>query len=130
MVFTGLSRDPFGEGVYAAADIVCQLSRWEEAFGYSVVEAMLHGKPVIATAVGAIPEIVEEGRTGFLVPRGDSAAVARHIPRAWLRPALPASLGGRAREVVREKFSLRASVAEHLKLYGIAAGEYVQVARA
>ena len=40
VTWTGLMKDPFGEGVYDAADVVCQLSRWEEVFGWMIAEAM------------------------------------------------------------------------------------------
>ena len=45
VTWTGMSRDPFGEGVFDAADVVCQMSRWEEVFGWMIAEAMAHGKP-------------------------------------------------------------------------------------
>src|SRR5262249_45610881 len=46
-LWTGLARDPFAEGIYEATDIVCQPSRWEEAFGQTIAEAMACGKPVV-----------------------------------------------------------------------------------
>jgi len=51
--------------------------RWEEPFGLVAIEAMLCGAPVIGFARGSFPEIVDEGVTGFLVPDGDVAGMAR-----------------------------------------------------
>lgn len=68
--------DPSGEGVYVAADVVCQLSRWEELFGWMIAEAMACKKPVVATCVGGIPELVAAGQSGYLVERGNAIEAA------------------------------------------------------
>src|SRR6267142_2819296 len=81
VTWTGMVEDPFGEGVFAAADVVCQFSRWEEVFGWMIAEAMAHGKPVVATRVGGIPELIEEGVSGHLVSRGDTTAMSERILR-------------------------------------------------
>ena len=64
--------------VYAALDIVVAPSRWE-GFGMMLIEAMAAGRPIVATRVGAIPEIVRDGRTGVLVEPRDAQALARAI---------------------------------------------------
>jgi len=61
--------------VMAALDIFC-LSSVYEGFGLVLLEAMAAGKPIVATRVSAIPEIVDDGRTGILVPPKDEAALA------------------------------------------------------
>ena len=81
VTWTGLVQDPFAEGVYDAADIVCQASRWEEAFGQVIAEAMAYGKPVIGTRVGGIPELIENDVSGFLIQRGDIESLADRILR-------------------------------------------------
>lgn len=121
VTWTGLVEDPLAEGVFAAADVVCQLSRWEEAFGWVIAEAMVCERPVVATRVGGIPELVEDGRTGYLVPRRDPRATAARILRLIADPELRAVFGHAARESAREKFELRKNVAEVLRLYGIGA---------
>ena len=64
--------------VYAALDLVVAPSRWE-GFGMMLIEAMAAGRPIVATRVGAIPEIVRDGRTGVLVEPRDAQALARAI---------------------------------------------------
>jgi glycosyltransferase involved in cell wall biosynthesis len=59
-----------------ARALVCPL-QWEEPFGLAAIEAMLCGTPVLGFARGSFPEIVEEGRTGFLAPPGDLEALSR-----------------------------------------------------
>ena len=119
ITWTGLVADPFGEGVFAAADIVCQLSKWEELFGWMIAEAMAYGKPIIATNVGGIPELVQDGITGFLVERGDHSAAARKLDELARDPDLRASMGAAGRRVVEEKFNLKRNVAQLVRLYGI-----------
>lgn len=59
-------------------------SVWDEAFCLVVLEAMVRGCPVVATRVGAIPELIEDGVRGLLVPRGDEAAMSAAIERLLL----------------------------------------------
>lgn len=119
ITWTGLVDDPFAEGVYAAADVVCQMSRWEEVFGWTITEAMACCKPVVATKVGGIPELVQDGECGFLVPRGDAVAAAEKILLLLDQPALRMRLGQAGRKAAEAKFDHRRSVAELLTLYGI-----------
>ena len=122
VTWTGLVEDPFSEGVYDAADIVCQVSRWEELFGYVIAEAMAYAKPVLATQVGGIPELVQDGETGYLVPRGDAAQIADRIVRLAGDAELRARMGQAGRRVAEEKFDVRKNVAQLMALYGISAG--------
>ena len=117
--WTGLVTDPFAEGLYSAADVVCQMSRWEEGFGWVIAEAMAHGKPVVATRVGAIPEIVRDGITGFLVNRGDSSAMANILTKLIRDPTLRTRLGAAGRAIAEVEFDLGNNVEQVLRLYGI-----------
>ncbi|HXF38825.1 MAG TPA: glycosyltransferase family 4 protein [Blastocatellia bacterium] len=119
VTFTGQVEDPMGSGVYAAADIVCQVSRWEEVFGYVIAEAMSCGKPMVATRVGGIPELVEDGKTGFVVERGDAVAIADRILKLVSDPALRERMGAVGREAARAKFDLERNVERVLGLYGV-----------
>ena len=119
VTWTGLSKDPFGEGVYDAADIVCQLSRWEEVFGWMIAEAMSFGKPVVATRVGGIPELIDEGTTGFLVERGDVNAAAVRVLKLLDDDELRKTLGGAGRRKTEYRFNLQKNVGELIRVYGI-----------
>src|SRR5204862_4135249 len=63
-----------------AVDVVAAPSRFE-AFGLAIVEAMLAERPVVATSVGGIPEVIVDGETGVLVPRDDPDSLAAAIRR-------------------------------------------------
>jgi glycosyltransferase involved in cell wall biosynthesis len=119
VTWTGMVEDPFGEGVFAAADVVCQFSRWEEVFGWMIAEAMAHGKPVVATRVGGIPELITDGVTGHLVDRGDTKAMSASILKLLADPALRARMGQAGRDTVSDKFDLRKNVAQLISSYGI-----------
>ncbi len=121
--WTGLIADPLGEGVYAATDIICQLSRWEEAFGWVITEGMLCRKPVVATRVGGIPEIVEDGQSGFVVPRRRPDQAAEKLLLLLADPTLRQRMGATARRLVEIRFNLERNVAELLKLYGVACAD-------
>jgi glycosyltransferase involved in cell wall biosynthesis len=119
VTFTGLVENPMSEGVYAAADVCCLASRWEEAFGWVLAEAMGFEKPVVATRVGGIPEVVEDGRTGFLVPGGDAPALADRILRLLEDAPLRRRLGQAGRKAVEERFGLERNVHALLGHYGL-----------
>jgi glycosyltransferase involved in cell wall biosynthesis len=119
VTWTGMVEDPFGEGVFAAADVVCQFSRWEEVFGWMIAEGMAHGKPVVATRVGGIPELITDGVTGHLVERGDTSAMSESILKLLADPSSRVRMGEAGRETVAAKFDLRKNVAQLIRSYGI-----------
>src|SRR5437016_14322187 len=107
ITWTGMIDDPFGEGVFHAADVVCQFSRWEEVFGWMIAEAMAHGKPVVATSVGGIPELIADGVSGHLVKRGDAIRMSERVLALLSECQLRARMGDAGREIVLEKFDLK-----------------------
>ena len=76
-----------------------------EGFGMVALEAMERGRPVIASAVGGLPEIVDDGRTGVLVPPGDVGALGAAIEQLAGDPARAAALGAAGRVRALERFS-------------------------
>ncbi len=76
-----------------------------EGFGMVALEAMERGRPVIASAVGGLPEIVDDGRTGLLVPAGDSAALGEAIADLAADRVRAAVLGAAGRTRALEEFS-------------------------
>ena len=119
LTWTGMIEDPFGEGVYDAADIVCQVSNWEEVFGWMIAEAMAYEKPIVATRVGGIPELVSDGESGFLVERGDIAAGAEKLLLLVEQPELRRQMGQAGCLITHEKFALKQNVAQLLSLYSL-----------
>jgi glycosyltransferase involved in cell wall biosynthesis len=103
VLFSGFSPNP--DPVYAGSDIVLVPSR-SEPFGNVAVEASAFGRPVIAATVGGLPEIVEDGVTGVLVPPDDAATLALAIHALLEAPKLAAHLGEQGALRVRERFSL------------------------
>ncbi len=119
VTFTGNITDPLASGLFAAADIVCQMSQWEEVFGYVIAEAMACGKPLVASRVGGIPELVEHGTTGFLVDRRDVSEMALRIVELIRDPELRKRMGSAGFEAVNSKFNLKTNVAKFVTMFGI-----------
>jgi len=88
-----------------------------ETFGISVIEAMAFGLPVIATNVGGLPEVVQDGVTGILVPPKDPDALAEGIVRLLRDPELRRRLGNAGRDRVLSEFRLDRIVEQTLSVY-------------
>lgn len=80
-------------------------SVWQDAFPYAVLEPMAHGKPVVGSRVGGIPEQIEHGETGFLVEPGDPTALAESLSRLLLDPERASRMGKNARRWVSESLA-------------------------
>ncbi len=93
------------------------LSSTSEGLSNVILESMAAGKPVIATNVGGSREIVEGGVTGYLVPPGDSQAMAKAITELLQDPDKAKAMGAAGRKRVGEKFSIKAMVESHENLY-------------
>jgi glycosyltransferase involved in cell wall biosynthesis len=105
----------------SVTDIVAVPSRFE-GFGLSAVEAMACGKPVVASAVGGLPEIVKDRETGLLVPPSDPQAWAEALVRLVGDPGLRQELGANAVADVRRRFGFpvfSARVLAHYKAVGL-----------
>lgn len=121
ITFTGMIDDPLGEGVFHAFDVVCQFSRWEEVFGWMIAEAMAHAKPVVATRVGGIPELIADGESGYLVGRADTEIMSSRVMELLNSSETRSRMGHAARRTVETKFVLKMKVAELLESYGVTA---------
>jgi glycosyltransferase involved in cell wall biosynthesis len=88
-----------------------------EGIPVGLMEAMASGLPVVATRISGIPELVEDGRTGFLVPPSDSAALAAALRRLAQDAEVRERMGQAGREKVIARFNLRTSAAELLELF-------------
>jgi len=117
LTLTGPVVDPLAEGLFAASDVVCLFSRWEEVFGYVNAEAMACGKPLVGTRVGGIPEIIQDGITGFVVERRDVKTMAARILELLRDPELRRRMGAAGRQACGEKFNLKKNTAQLLEIY-------------
>jgi colanic acid/amylovoran biosynthesis glycosyltransferase len=97
---------------------IAALSSDSEGVPVSLMEAASCGVPAVATAVGGVPELIDDGITGLLVPPGDSAAFAAALEVLLRDPGLASRLGAAARRKVQERFSLAGQVDQLLALWG------------
>ena len=88
-----------------------------EGMSNTVLEAMASALPVLATRVGGNPELIEDGRSGFLFAPGDVAGLAGQLQRLLQQPTLRQEIGAAARERVVSLFSLEHMIAEYRNLY-------------
>lgn len=104
-----------------AADVVLVPSH-AEPLGNATLEAMAHGRPVVGSRVGGIPEMVVDGQTGLLVPPRSPGELAAAIDRLLDDPGLRQRLGAAARKRCEALFSLEAHVAAVLQQYATVLG--------
>jgi glycosyltransferase involved in cell wall biosynthesis len=102
--------------ILRASDVFV-LSSDYEGNPLSVLEAMAAGLPVISTAVGGVPELVQHGTTGLLVPAGDACSLAEAIAQLGCDPARRAAMGNAARQTARERFDVRVMSLAYATLY-------------
>jgi glycosyltransferase involved in cell wall biosynthesis len=102
--------------ILGATDIFCLPSLWE-GFGLVIAEAMAAGRPVVASRIDGIPEVVEDGVTGILVPPRDPRALAEAILELLADPNKAEAMGRAGRERVRKHFTVEAMVLKWDMLY-------------
>jgi sugar transferase (PEP-CTERM/EpsH1 system associated) len=93
------------------------LSSINEGLPLALLEAMACARPVVATAVGEVPRLLDNNVTGLLLPPGDPQALAASITAILQRPEWGAAMGRAARRIVEEKFSLASTVEQYQALY-------------
>jgi glycosyltransferase involved in cell wall biosynthesis len=90
---------------YAACDAVA-LTSANEGTPVTIIEALAAGRPVVATDVGGVPDVVAEGIDGFLVEPGDAEALADRLERLATDPALRSAMGERGRARALERYAV------------------------
>lgn len=90
---------------YNSARMIVLCSVCFEGFPMVFVEAMLHGKPIVCSRIGGLPEIVEEGKTGLLFEPGNTEELAEKVRYLWERPELCAKMGEAGREKALREYS-------------------------
>lgn len=93
------------ENIYTTSDIVVVPSRWQEPLGLVAIEALACRKPVVATRVGGLTEIIDDGRTGYLVPPQDVPALVDRVQRLIRDPAMRQRMGEAGHAQVVAKFA-------------------------
>jgi glycosyltransferase involved in cell wall biosynthesis len=136
LVFLALGQDPAPEQIgpvdvrfvsyqtdlesvascYQAADVYVHAAR-ADTFPNTVLEALACGTPVVATAVGGIPEQIDDGLTGFLVPAGDAHALADRLTQLLADAALRRRMATRGVETARREFDVRQQADAYLGWY-------------
>lgn len=115
--FFGYQRDV--ASLMAASDVVLLPSRYE-SFGIVLIEAMSHGKPIVASSAGSIPEVVRDGVHGYLVPPHNIEALSRRVLQLAANPLQAERLGQAGRQHVLQAFTVE-------QMVGRVAGIYHQV---
>jgi glycosyltransferase involved in cell wall biosynthesis len=112
------------QAMYARAAIVVCPSR-REGFGVACLEAMSHGRPVVATGVGGLRDLVVDGKTGLVVPPRDPPALRAALRRLLADRELRRRLGAAGRQRAQERFSWAAVTDATLAAYADATGTMV-----
>ena len=103
-------RDDVNE-IMQTVDILALPSLWE-GFGIVLIEAMAAGKPVVATDVSSMPEIVQHNKNGFLVPSEDSESLAGALLKLLDDKSLAFQMGRAGRKIIEERFTLSGMIHE------------------
>ncbi len=114
---------------YRAARFVVVPSICRETFGLAAAEAMAHGIPVIASRLGALPELVDDGRTGLLFEPGNDEELATHMQRLWDDADLRRRMGEAARAKAIDEYGADIYYSRLTALYRDAIAEVQRVPR-
>jgi len=109
-------RDRVIEAMKGARFVVFPSELYEN-LPLTIIEAFACGVPVLASNLGAMPEIVDDDRTGMLFPPGDAEQLARTVARAWERPGYMRLLGEQARREYEAKYTAAANYRQLLGIY-------------
>jgi glycosyltransferase involved in cell wall biosynthesis len=109
IILTGYRRD--AGSLMAGADVCAMPSVWQDALPLAVMQPMALGLPVVASAVGGIPEMIVDGESGLLVPPADPASLAATLTQLVRDPELRRRLGAAARARVERVFAPEPQIA-------------------
>ena len=115
--------------ILATVDVCVVPSLWQDAFPLAVLEAMAASRPIVATSVGGIPEMVEHNVTGLLVPPADETALAQALAALLRDRATAERLGMAARQRVVERFTAERQISELTALVEAAFGDQCDASR-
>lgn len=115
VVFTGIRNDV--ENIIPVLDVSVLPSLWGEGLSAAILESMAAGKPVVATDIGGSSELIQHGRSGFIVPARDSNALAQAILRLLKDRKLATKMGFEGRKIVKQKFDSQMRADKELELY-------------
>ena len=121
ITFTGYRQN--ATALLGEADICVVPSIWQDALPLGVLEPMASGKPVIGTSVGGIPEMIDDGVTGMIVPPGDAAALAAALVRLLQDPELCRAFGAAGRKRVAQHFTPEEQIRTLTAIVGRGFGE-------
>jgi glycosyltransferase involved in cell wall biosynthesis len=116
MTFHGVVVGAEKEALLGNSDVVVVPSVWPEAFGLVTIEALAAGTPVIASEVGALPELVRHGETGYVLPTGDVPAWTEALCRLAERPDVVRSMRPACFDAAQH-YSLDSVVDQYVRLY-------------
>jgi glycosyltransferase involved in cell wall biosynthesis len=116
--FHGWQSPEAVDQLYRRAAVVAVPSLWPEPFGMVGPEAMAHGRPVVASDTGGIPDWLEHGRTGFMVKPGDAEGLAEALASLLGDSELCRRLGEAGAARVRERYSPAAHIAALDEIHG------------
>lgn len=114
VIFTGFRIDV--SNFYDLADVFVSSSK-AEGLGSSILDALAAGVPVVATAVGGIPEFIEDGQTGLLVPAAEPQALAQGVIDQLENPERARTMAARGKEVIKRRFSVERMIADTVAVY-------------
>jgi len=115
LIFTGARRDI--PDLLSLMDIFVLPSSSREGLGIAIIEGMAMEKPTVATDIGGIPEVVQDGETGLLVRPGDSAALAKAIIELIDNPDRAKAMGKKGRNRFAQKFTRKTMLSKIEDLY-------------
>jgi glycosyltransferase involved in cell wall biosynthesis len=116
--FLGHLRQEELAAVMRSCSFVVVPSEWYENCPYSVMEAMTFGKPVVASRIGGLPELVEDGHTGILVSPGDVESLAPAIDRLWSDTGIRLQMGALAKQRAIVDFDAECHYERIMAMYG------------